>query len=263
VSPSGAVAEGAARPIGTDDGDDALLWQAVRAEGSLEARDRLFSRHAAFAKSIAQRHHRERSYGDLEIADLRQMAYAGLLEAIDRFDPALNVPFRAFASHRISGSIVDGMSKMNEMREQVSWRHRLRHERLHSLTQGDADVMTTRDAMASLADLAVGLALGFMLEGTGMIASADVDGAQVPALRATAYDSTAWRELVDRLRTELSALPEREETLLRRHYMEGMSFEHLAQLLGVSRPRVSQIHRAALDLLRKRLASRGHFRLER
>jgi RNA polymerase sigma factor for flagellar operon FliA len=227
------------------------------------ARDQLFSRHAAFAKSIAHRHHRERSYGDLEVADLRQLAYAGLLEAIDRFDPRQDVPFRAFASHRISGSILDGMSKMNEMREQVSWRHRFRRERLQSLAQDNLDSMNTRDAVAALADLAVGLALGFMLEGTGMMASPDQNGGQVPSLRATAYDSAAWRELVDRLRMELSALPEREETLLRRHYMEGMSFEHLGQLMGVSKPRVSQIHRAALELLRKRLASRGHFRLER
>ena len=39
--------------------------------------------------------------------------------------------------------------------------------------------------------------------------------------------------------------------------------EALAALLAISKGRVSQLHRAALLLLKKRMRERGHFRLER
>jgi RNA polymerase sigma factor for flagellar operon FliA len=252
-------------PSAAADGQDteAALWRAFRADPAGPARERLFTLHAGFARSIAHRHHRDRSFGDLDVEDIRQLAFAGLLEAIDRFDPDRGVPFRGFASHRISGSIRDGLARMSEMREQLSWRQRLRRERVRSLAAENPESLSTADALAALADLAVGLAIGFMLEGTGMVTPAEEGGEQDRAPQVTAYDSAAWKELVGRLQAELGALPEREQAILRHHYVDGIAFEHLAVLLGVSKARVSQLHRAALETLRKRMLKRGHFRLER
>lgn len=239
---------------------ETVLWRAFKDEDSVAAREQLFALHAPFARSLARRHYRERSFGDVDIADLRQLAYEGLLEALDRFDPLREVPFRGFAAHRIRGSILNGIARMNELREQLSWRHRLRRERTRSLmTSDDAVAMSTSDTMAALAELAVSLALGFMLEGTGMMTSAE--GGRLPL--GTAYDSAAWKEISNRLLAELASLPEREQIILRRHYIEDVSFEHLARLLDLSKARVSQLHRSALAVLRRRMAARGHFRMER
>ncbi len=245
------------------DGAEIALWQAFRAEGSVAAREKLFTRHAAFARNIARRHHRQRSYGDIEMADLQQLAYAGLLEALDRYDPALGTPFRPFAAHRISGSVRDGIVRMSEMREQMSWQHRARRERLKSLAGEDTSQLGTSEAMAKLAEIAVGLALGFMLEGTGLFATAEDTGADPASPASSAYESLAWKETVVQLQAELSLLPEREQTILRRHYLDGLDFDQLASLLAISKGRVSQLHRAALLLLRKRMGQRGHFRLRR
>lgn len=37
------------------------------------------------------------------------------------------------------------------------------------------------------------------------------------------------------------------------HYFNGVEFKHIAELLGVSKGRVSQLHRAALEKVRARL----------
>jgi len=50
---------------------------------------------------------------------------------------------------------------------------------------------------------------------------------------------------------------------LQEHYIHGVAFEQLASLLDLSKGRVSQLHRAALLLLRKRLREHGHFRMVR
>jgi len=242
--------------------EEAALWDAFKDEGSAAAREKLFARHAGFARNIARRHHRELPGGDVELADLVQLAYAGLLEALDKYDPERGAPFRPFAAYRISGSIRDGMVKMSELREQIAWRHRAQRERLRSLSETGTSKASTSEAMAAMADIAAGLALGFMLEGTGLFNPHDAEhGAQ--SQDATAYKSVAWKEMVAQLHAAIAALPEREQTILRRHYLDGVSFDQLAQLLQITKGRVSQLHRAALVSLKKRMRERGHFRLEK
>jgi RNA polymerase sigma factor for flagellar operon FliA len=239
------------------------LWRAFKATGSRLAREDLFNLHQPFARNIARRHYRERTRGDLDIHDLQQLAYTGLLEALDRYDPSRGAPFRPFASHRISGAIRDGLSHMNEVREQLSWTHRARRERMTSLTGGDTENLDAAQAMVKLADIAVGLAIGFMLEGTGLYVEGEEAEAAAATAPPTAYDSLVWKETVAQLQAEIAILPERERTILREHYLNGLSFDQLTDLLGLSKGRISQIHRAALLLLRKRMGEHGFFRLGR
>lgn len=236
------------------------LWHAFKDNGSISARERLFSHYAPFARNIAKRHYRELSRGDIELAELFQLAYAGLLEALDRYDPVRGVPFRPFAAYRISGSIRDGLTQMSEVREQLSWQAQVRRERVQSLAVVQPDERS--DSMSVLSALAVGVAIGFMLEGTGLYSGKEDEGGPAPA-PSTAYESLAWSQTVAHLFAEFRSLPEREATILRQHYLCGVSFDNIAAMMGVTKGRVSQIHRAALMLLRKRMHERGHFRLER
>jgi RNA polymerase sigma factor for flagellar operon FliA len=58
-----------------------------------------------------------------------------------------------------------------------------------------------------------------------------------------------------RLAQEIGRLPGSEAVVVRQHYENGLSFAHIAGLLDLSRGRVSQLHRSALDRLRKRIGS--------
>lgn len=236
------------------------LWIEFKERKSLSAREQLFSRYAGFARKVARRHHRDRSWGDIELDDLYQHAYTGLLEALDRFEPKLGVPFPAFAVRRISGSIRDSIVHMSEMREQLSWRRRLHRERIQSLTDGGSKSPAT--PIEKLAELAMGLALGFMLEGTRLVADAD-DKRDSAAAGDTAYDSVAWKDILTDLHKELETLPDREQAILREHYFNGLNFDQLAALFAISKGRISQLHKAALLTLRKRMRTQGHFRVER
>lgn len=240
------------------DGD---LWRAFKDGGSLGARERLFSHYAPFARNIAKRHYREQARGDIDLSELCQLAYAGLLEALDRYDPGRGVPFRPFAAYRISGSIRDGLAQMTEVREQMSWQSQMRRERVQSLAVAQDGAGEASDSMSRLVELSAGLAIGFMLEGTGLYSGEDNGCA--PAVVSTAYESLVWSQTVADLHAEFQALPEREAAIMRQHYLCGVSFDNIAVMLGVTKGRVSQIHRAALMLLRKRMHERGHFRLER
>lgn len=246
-------------PFGDETED--LLWMRAKDEQSLEAREALFNLHLPFARALASRHYRDRRTGDIDYQDLQQLACTGLLEAIDRFAPARGVPFRAYAGHRIAGVIINGVSKMSEMREQIAFRNRIAAERAKSLIAQDAAKLDAGDAMqalADLADLAAGLALGFMLETAGLISSENAADK-----RPNAYESMAWNETIRWLNADLARLSERENKIIRAHYMEGVSFEQLADLFGLSRGRISQLHRTAIERLRKRWDRADAFTLQR
>ena len=223
---------------------EASLWRRFRFERELRCREQIFSRYRPLARSLAVRHLRVRPRNGVEQGDMEQFAYEGLLRAIDRFDPLRGIPFGAFARRRIIGSIADGASQMTEIDAQYSYRRRAENERVRSIGIDAA----TANPVRALAELAVGLAIGLMLEGTNLIEPGN--GADH---RPNAYESLAWRELQAQIAREIVRLPERESVIVRQHYENGVSFTHIAQLLGLSKGRVSQLHASALAKLRARI----------
>jgi RNA polymerase sigma factor for flagellar operon FliA len=228
---------------------EADLWRAYRATGSAKARQALFDLHFDFARRIARKHFLDRKSGDIEFADLSQLACTGLLEAIERFNPGRGTPFQPYARRRIAGSILDGLAHMSERREQLSFRQRSRKERVRSLAVDHPEKLDAAGAMAALVEMATGLALGFMIDGVGMYVSPDeADHLQSP------YDSLAWKETTRSLKTEIAHLPDPDGQIIRYHYLDGLSFEQIALAFGLSKGRISQIHRGALRSLKDRLS---------
>ncbi|HEX8263080.1 MAG TPA: sigma-70 family RNA polymerase sigma factor [Allosphingosinicella sp.] len=225
---------------------EASLWRRLRFEAETECRETLFNRYVPLARAIAAAKFHQRRGRAAERSDCEHFAYEGLLQAIDRFDPLLGVPFSAYARRRIVGSITDGLAKMSEVNAQISHRHRVEQERLRSLAPGEA---AGQDPLSALSDLAVGLALGLMLEGTALVPANGVDS------RPTAYESLEWREMQAQLAAEVQKLPEKEAVIIRQHYHNGLSLAQIADLLDLSRGRISQLHRSALERLRKRIGA--------
>ena len=151
------------------------------------------------------------------------------------------MPFSAYARRRIAGNIADGMAQMTEVDAQLSLRRRMQRERLRSFDTAP----DTADPLLVLADLAVDLAVGLLLEGTGIIAGGND--------RADAYEGLAWRQAQAALVGELGQLPDAQGVVVRQHYHNGLSFAHIADLLKLSRGRISQLHREAIERLRRRL----------
>ena len=230
---------------------EASLWRRLRFEADGECREQLFNLYVGLARAIAWRSFRRRATARLERLDFEQFAFEGLLQAIDRYDPVRGVPFRAFAARRIAGNIADGIARMSEVDAQLSHRRRIEQERLRSLAR-ESDGDPSDDALAALSDLAAGLAIGLMLEGTGLMDGEDgADPAPNP------YERLEWRELKARVASGVAALPAREALVIRHHYDTGLSFARIAEMLDLSRGRVSQLHRSALTKLRKKV---GGFR---
>ena len=252
------------------------LWQRFIADGNADARLQLIDAYQPFAKSMAARLYARRPDSDIEFGDYLQHAFIGLIESVDRYRPEEKASFTTFASYRIRGAVLDGVEKASERREAGAYARRVANERLRSLDSEDfgsrreeakrgssrnsADASKRGDAndaggdaFASLVSVTTRLALAFLLEDAGMTRDAKAASADDP------YAMNLMRDLAERLVEAMDELPERDRNILRCHYFGHMDFTCVAKLLGLSKGRVSQLHRRALDRLRDLLRERGRF----
>jgi len=80
----------------------------VAALFSSAERERLIMEHLPQVRLIARRIH-ERLPESVNLDDLISAGTIGLISAIDRFDPSLNVKLKTYAEYKIRGSILDSL----------------------------------------------------------------------------------------------------------------------------------------------------------
>lgn len=224
--------------------EEHALWHSWRAEGDLTAREQLVHRHLELAKILAAKLFRRRTSSNFAFAEYMQYATVGLLESVDRYEPALGIGFRTFASRRITGAMLDGLYQMSEQQQQIQWRQRLRAERAASLAHMQPAVGRAT-VFEELAEIAIGLALGFLLEDTPMLQLEE------PTQLDQQYARLELRQLQQRVCALVANLPERERLVIKYHYFHQVPFEQIATMFSVSRGRISQIHHRALRQLRE------------
>src|SRR5271169_570171 len=91
------------------------LSSSIYSEGSEQAaasREDLIMEHLPQVRWIAARIH-EKLSDSTALEDLISIGIIGLINAIDNFDPALNVKLKTYAEYRIRGAILDSVRGMD------------------------------------------------------------------------------------------------------------------------------------------------------
>lgn len=220
------------------------LWAEFVRSRDAQLRTRLIERHLPLARILAAKLFSGRRVRESEFEDYLHYAALGLIEAVDKFDPCHNVLFRTFAGHRIRGSVLNNVERLSERDEQLALRSRLRKQRLESLREGHKPGEKTAELFEHMAEVAIGLALGYMLEGSGMYVSPDDSHAE------DVYSGQEMKQLRATVNAIIELLPERERTVIKYHYYQGLGVTEIGDILGLTKGRISQIHREALRSLR-------------
>jgi RNA polymerase sigma factor FliA len=228
-------------------------WRLLREAGDRRARDRLIVHYLPFARMLAAKVFSRRTYEELEFADYLQFASVGLIEAVDRFDPARG-RFESFAGLRINGAILNGVTGLTERQQQVDVRRRMLESRAASLKESP-ELSDGQALFDHLADMAIGLAVGFVLDGSGMYRVDD------PAVEDNAYRKVALAQLRMQLASLVETLPGNERKVIAYHYLQQIPFEQIATMLALSRGRISQLHKAGLCRLKASLGDQSHIDL--
>ncbi|UTY59315.1 sigma-70 family RNA polymerase sigma factor [Massilia sp. erpn] len=227
----------------------AELWQAFRSSGDAALRERLAACYLEFARMMAGKLYAGRTFTGLEFDDYLQFARLGLLEAIDRYDHALGAKFETYAALRINGAILSGIRSYSEVHEQIAARKQIAATRVAALSQAAPDGRDPDALFGHLAELAIGLAVGFALEGQGMYRDGETEYPD------NSYARAELRQLRERIVALVQTLPARQRRVIAGHYLQGQPFEEIAAALQLSKGRVAQLHKEGLASLRVQLRS--------
>ncbi len=229
------------------------LWRALQ-RNDHDAKAELVNRYLGLVRLQAIGIYRNTNTAYVDFRDLVQLGVIGLLEAMQNYDPDGTAAFKTYALKRIRGAMLDGLEQVSELHAQSIFRKRVREERARSI-QESVRAGGGAEAFAQMVEIALGLAIGHMIEGTSMYASS-VEEARPEENPGELHSLlVSMRALVDKL-TE----PGRQ--IIRRHYFDGLQFSAIAELLGLSKGRISQLHARAISELRESYRGRACVSLE-
>ena len=221
-------------------------------------RDQLVMAHVDLVKVIAHRL-RRRLPSQVELSELVSVGVLGLIDAASRYEPALGVPFDAFARRRIHGAMLDALRGLDWVPRSVRRLQRRAEDAIARLRQRLGREPQTEEIAADLgisideyarmlddlrtAEVAVARVSDDDRPGQSLIDLA-IDGDLGP------YVQLERRELKHRLAEALRQLPERERQILALSYVEELTLAEIGRVFGVGESRVSQLRTQAIVRLR-------------
>jgi RNA polymerase sigma factor for flagellar operon FliA len=229
----------------------AQLWRAHLEERDADAREALIIMHLPYARAVAAGLYGKHVNHEAGFDEYMQWATLGLIEALDRYDPGRGAQFTTYAYMRIQGAVRDGLEHISDRQEQLSLHRRLLAERAAAVERSvSAELGDGGEAFGRLARVSVGLMLTFFLDGTGMIH--DEDG----TLPDACYGTLALKQSRKQVLELIDYLTPREQSVVKLHYLQGLTYSEIGNVLNLTRGRISQLHEQALTRLRRLFAGR-------
>ncbi|MCQ8768647.1 RNA polymerase sigma factor WhiG [Streptomyces sp. KLMMK] len=262
------AARGPERPPAPSTLDE--LWRSYKASGDDRLREQLILHYSPLVKYVAGRV----SVGlppNVEQADFVSSGIFGLIDAIEKFDPAREIKFETYAITRIRGAMIDELRALDWIPRSVRQKARA-VERAYATLEAELRRTPSEAEVAAEMGIAIEELHGVFsqLSLTNVVALEDLlhagaEGGERLSLMDTLEDTAADdpvevaedRELRRLLARAINTLPEREKTVVTLYYYEGLTLAEIGHVLGVTESRVSQIHTKSVLQLRAKLADVG------
>jgi RNA polymerase sigma factor for flagellar operon FliA len=239
------------------------LW-ATFANGDVDARNALLTENISLVHHVARQLSRSLA-ADADLDELVSAGTMGLMSAMDAFDSTRGLAFSTFAVPRIRGSILDELRRQDHVPRSIRRKTRAIAQARESLmaalgrrpedgeiaeqlgvdvqtiwrwqAEVEASVHVPLDRTAGDRDSAMPAPADFL--------SADAEGAD---------DRLSKEQEIAILRDAISKLKDQERTVLALSYFEELKLHEIAEILGLTDSRVSQIRSKALSRLRETMA---------
>jgi RNA polymerase sigma-B factor len=221
-------------------------------------RNELIEAHKSLAMHLARRF---ANRGE-PFVDLLQVAYLGMLKAVERFDPERNLEFSTFATATVEGEL-----KRHFRDKTWSVRVPRRPQELHLRLGNAINELSQRlkrppripelaeELGVSDEDVLEAMEVGGAYRSTS-IDSRPSENSETLTLEGRlgeedhGFDLAEHRVLLERV---IDELPEREQMIIRLRFFQEMTQTEIAQRVGISQMHVSRLLARTLNVLRDRL----------
>ncbi len=198
------------------------------------------------------RHYAHRAHQTLEFDDLVVAGLVGLMDAHTRFNPRHNTQFKTYAEFRIRGEIVDELRRQDWLTRGERQKQKI-YRRMHDRLGQELGRDPTRGELARV--------LPFPSQDLDRVAQYEQKDNLRPYLEGD-HGEEGWREdaVAEDVETHdeaialLSRLPPLLRTVMEQRYFEEAPLSVIAERLGLSEGRISQMHTEAVLFLRSEAA---------
>ncbi len=241
------------------------LWASYWQTHSREDRNRLVLFYAPLVTIVAKRF-AQRSRSVDGVQELCSFGTFGLIDAIERWDASAGFQFATYATRRIQGAIIDELRREDFLPKRLRARVQVFHTTRDQLESTLRRAPTMVEIAAELG-IEVAEAIDLRDEATTLTHLApltvgnEASEGRVLAAAACAPSPSEGAELAvmtDEVKAALRRLTERQRTALVLYFLEGLAKSEIADILGVGRPRVTQLVQQGLHNLRLELGLDQH-----
>ncbi|GLH73846.1 RNA polymerase sigma factor [Geothrix limicola] len=199
----------------------------------------------------------------VELDDLINSGILGLMDAIEKFEPARNIKFKTYAELRIKGAILDGLRDLDWVPRSLRRKKKDIEGAYHMLEQQYGRAATDEEVAVHLGipleelhknlDELKGVTLGTFVEvgedgeGESLISFVPDPDAEDPH---QIFQSSEIKEI---LRDAMDVLPKKEKFVVQLYYFDELTMKEIGTLLNITESRVSQLHTKAMLRLRGKL----------
>lgn len=196
----------------------------------------------------------------VEIDDLLQAGYVGLVGAAQRYTACDGVSFSAYAAIRVRGAIIDHLrSNSNLCRNTISMRKKVEQAR-RDLSQElgrEPETLELAEKLKMPPEDLLDWENRFQVNQVQSLDEIYTDHSILFSdTQGTAEDDLERTQLKVILKESIGELPERSALVLQLYYVEELNVYEIAAILEVSTGRVSQIKKAAVEQLRDIIQAR-------
>jgi len=230
-------------------------WKPYLEDRSIEARNELVLQYTDLVRKIVLRF--KGSYNNFgQIDDMINQGMIALIDAVEKFDPYMGNKFETFASLKIKGAVVDYIRKQD-------WIPRNQRNLARELDEVYTELYAATGYPPSNAEMAERMGITVVqlekimqqrhnsillsyeeaINEQMMVASLlRNDGKEEGLPEAEVLHS----ELKEKLVGAIEQLNEKEKLVVSLYYYENLKLKEIAEIMGITESRVSQIHSASM-----------------
>jgi len=201
---------------------------------------------------------------NVEIDDLLNVGVIGLIQAIERYDPAMDNKFMTYAAFRIRGAVLselrsrDHISRTNRRKVRELEKTYLKLEQKKGGDVEDHEVVKEMGVsfeqfhkIKQMSNISI-----ISLEEMGYSSDKKRNSLSEMFINnkdEDALNQTGIKEVKVAIAKTIEELPEKEKLVISLYYMDELTMKETGKVLGITESRVSQLHSKAITRLRAKL----------
>ncbi|CAH2712874.1 RNA polymerase sigma-D factor [Neobacillus rhizosphaerae] len=247
------------------------LWRKYRENHDSVTQENLIKQYGHLVEQMASRLSLTIPKNIIPKEDLIGLGYIGLIEAIQKFDYKKGYQFETFGLWRIKGAMIDGIRKMDWVPRGLREKAKKLNTAFRQLEQtlmrspSEEELSQYLDMSLEEVDQALStLSFSTLLSLNEPINANEEDGKKQSRLDQISDNNSISQ--VQQLQMEefrklisngIDIMPEKERLVISLLYYEGLTQVEIAEVLNLTKGRISQIHSQAILRLRRSFEAQG------